>query len=215
MQLLQPRRRRRCCCRCTSAACQAPRGCRLLDLDDACLLRVCKHLLPLPDLFAVGLTCWVSNAATASVAGSSSHKLPQQQHTCLTRSPHACCTLPAAPSQRLHRLTSDKRMWLLVTPAQLPAESTPSGRLGGPTYPTLQAAVAASRCARANKASACMHDACACRAWVSLSPPPSLVLSLTHSLTHSLSFSLPLCISFCSSLAPCNALSPLHTCSHH
>lgn len=33
----------------------------LMDLDDACLMRIFKHLMPLPDLFQVAQTCWVSN----------------------------------------------------------------------------------------------------------------------------------------------------------
>jgi hypothetical protein len=34
----------------------------LMDLDDACLMRIFKHLMPLPDLFQVAQTCWVSSA---------------------------------------------------------------------------------------------------------------------------------------------------------
>jgi hypothetical protein len=33
---------------------------QLTDLDDACLLGIFKHLVPLPDLFQVAQTCWVS-----------------------------------------------------------------------------------------------------------------------------------------------------------
>uniref|UniRef100_A0A383WQ36 F-box domain-containing protein n=1 Tax=Tetradesmus obliquus TaxID=3088 RepID=A0A383WQ36_TETOB len=75
----------------------------LMDLDDACLMRIFKHLMPLPDLFQVAQTCW-----------------------------------------RFHRLTSDKRMWLVVAPSSISPEVTPSGR-AGLVYPSLKAAVAASR----------------------------------------------------------------------
>jgi hypothetical protein len=33
----------------------------LMDLDDACLMCIFKHLMPLPDLFQVAQTCWVSS----------------------------------------------------------------------------------------------------------------------------------------------------------
>lgn len=39
---------------------------QLMDLDDACLLMVFKHLMPLPDLFCCAQTCWVRRSARAS-----------------------------------------------------------------------------------------------------------------------------------------------------
>lgn len=59
----------------------------LARLDDGCLMLVFKHLLPLPDLFNVGLTCWVSIS-----------QLQQQlnMHTARTAHPlmHACLRPP-------------------------------------------------------------------------------------------------------------------------
>lgn len=36
--------------------------CQLFKLDDACLLNVMRFLEPLPDLFALQRSCWVSLA---------------------------------------------------------------------------------------------------------------------------------------------------------
>ena len=37
-----------------------PAGTGLLDLDDACLYHIIRYLSPLPDVFNLAKTCWVS-----------------------------------------------------------------------------------------------------------------------------------------------------------
>jgi hypothetical protein len=103
----------------------------LLDLDDSLLRYICHMLQPLPDVFSVAQTCWVS-------CGSWPHweqALPQ-----LSGPNHLRAGL-----QRMRRVTHDKQRWLVVAPAgydlQRLAPAAPSGR----TYPTLAAAVSASR----------------------------------------------------------------------
>lgn len=79
------------------------------------------------------------------------HQLSAMCAACVTF--HCCCWclllllvfhLLLLVLQRFHRLTSDKRMWLVVAPSSISPEVTPSGR-AGLVYPSLKAAVAASR----------------------------------------------------------------------
>jgi hypothetical protein len=102
----------------------------LLDLDDS-LLRYIFHMLqPLPDVFSMAQTCWVScrlwphqEQALPHLSGSNSLR---------------------SLLQRMRRVTHDKQRWLVVAPAGYDLQrlaAAPSGR----TYLTLAAAVSASR----------------------------------------------------------------------